>query len=184
MARWSSSAGLTFPELIVAVAIFTIATGIGLATVGAIVPSLRTDTQVGRLQGTLQFAREHAIAQRRDVELRVDADASVVSLVRHDGGVEAPVLELAFEYGVRFLQFSGLGDTPEGYGDQSAVDFGGSTQLLFTADGMLIDETGAPINGTFYLGMPDRIDTARAVAVTGSTARGRVYRWNDGWVSQ
>jgi hypothetical protein len=79
---------------------------------------------------------------------------------------------------VRFLQFPGLGDTPEGYGASAAVDFAGSTTLLFNAEGGLIDETEMPANGSIYVGLPEQVQSARAISVTGTTGRPRLYRWH------
>jgi type II secretory pathway pseudopilin PulG len=178
-------AGFTMPEMLITLAFFMIVSGMATATVNAVVPSVRTDGQVSRVLGSLQQAREVSISSRRDVEIRVDTGASTLTVVRLDGGgAETELRVLAFEYNVKFYKFNDMGDTPEGFGDGGVVDFGNSTQLIFTSDGSLIDETGVPVNGTIFLAIEGKRETARAVTVTGATARARLYKWSSsgtGW---
>jgi hypothetical protein len=49
---------------------------------------------------------------------------------------------------------------------------------MFTSDGSLIDETGIPVNGTVFLGLPPHVQSARGVTVFGGTGRVRGFRWN------
>ncbi|MGE3276494.1 MAG: Tfp pilus assembly protein FimT/FimU [Vicinamibacterales bacterium] len=184
MAR-STQSGFTLPEMLVAVTFFLILSGMALATVNAVVPSVRADGQVSRVLGALQAAREVSISSRRDVELRFDTDASTMTVVRLDGGgAETELQVLGFEYNVKFYQFGDMGDTPEGFGAGGVVDFGDSSELIFTSDGTLVDETGVPVNGTIFMGMAGKRETARAITVTGATARARFYKWSSsgtGW---
>ena len=187
----NSQRGFTLMELMLTLAVFLIISTMSLALMGSAMPGIRANGQASRLIGLLQTAREMAIARQRDVELRFDVDQSTVQLVRHDNGVEVPVSMLIFEYNVKFTQFTGLGDTPEGYGSGAAIDFGGANPLLFTSDGSLVDGTGVPVSGTFYLGIESKPDSARAITVTGSTARARFYRfgaesgtWEGGWIGK
>jgi len=59
------------------------------------------------------------------------------------------------------------------------VDFGAAGSMHFNTDGTLIDGgTGAPINGTIFLVIPNFPRSFRAVTLMGSTGRIRGYRWN------
>lgn len=183
--------GFTLTELLIALGFFIVVSAMSLALVGTAMPGIRANGQSARLLGLLQTAREMAIARQRDVEVRFDTGANSVELVRHDEGVEVPVTLLVFEYKVAFLQFSGLGDTPEGYGSTEPVDFGGADPLIFTSDGSLVDGSGVPVSGTMYLGIEGNRDTARAITLSGSTARARFYRyaatsetWEGGWIGK
>ncbi len=183
----SNQRGFTLAELLVASAFFMTVSGMGVALLGSALPSVRTDGEVNRLIGLLQVARETAITRQRDVEVRVDPDTNSVLIVRHEEGVEVPVRQLIFEYNVSFLQFDGMGDTPETYGDASAVDFGGAVSMTFAPDGSFLAEDNVPLNGTFYLGVAGRPETARAVTLTGATARARLYAWaadGAGWTAR
>jgi len=183
--------GFTLPELLVAVALFMTVAGVAIALLGSAAISIRSDSQAGRLLGLIQLARETAIMRQRDVEIAFDEDTDTVTLVRFDDGVAVPLQQLSFEHQVGFRQYTGAGDTPEGYGDGSPVDFGTAARLIFIPDGSLVDEANVPVNGTVYLGMLNRPETARAVTLTGTTARARLYRWapetaawEGGWVTK
>jgi hypothetical protein len=76
--------------------------------------------------------------------------------------------------------FAGLPDTPDSFGDDSALDFGGADTMMFNADGQFTDETGQIINGTVFIGKSGAPLTARALTVFGPTSTLRTYRWNGG----
>jgi hypothetical protein len=172
-----SDRGFTLPEMLVMIAFFLVISGMGLAVVNGVLPSVRIDGQISRVMGLLQHARELAIARQRDYEVRFDTTAHTVELLRREGAAEFQLQLIAFESRVKFMQFSGMGDTPEGFGDGDLADFGGASRLLFISDGSLVDENSMPVNGTLYLGIEGHRETARAITVTGSTARARFYKW-------
>ena len=179
--------GYSLPEVMVSVAIFMTLSAIALALYGTVIADSRADSEVKRLVGMMQLARETAITRQRDVELRIDADTNRVSLIRHDDeDTEVPFMEMVLEGGVRFERFADFGDTPEGFGgDENVVEFGDATQLLFISDGSLVDENDVPRNGAIFLALEGKPHTARAIAVTGATARARSYRWvHDAWAAQ
>jgi hypothetical protein len=178
--RRGSVSGFTLIELQVATALLVVLAGTSLMFTTAVLPSLRTDTQARRLVSLLNFARESAISSRRDIEVRFDLPQQSVQLFRREAGAETLMQTFVFEHGVQLTQFAGLGDTPEGYGAEGPVDFGNSTTLLFEAEGGLSDETGLPANGTIFVGLPDALQSARAISVTGTTGRPRLYRWHTG----
>lgn len=177
--RWilRSDRGFTMPELLVAVAFFMTIAGMGMAVINGVLPSVRIDGQISRVMGLLQHARELAIARQYDLEVRFDTDNHTIELVRVAGGVETQLQFIEFESRVKFMQFDGMGDTPEGFGDADLADFGGAQVLLFISDGSLVDEISVPVNGTLYFGIDGHRETARAVTLTGSTARARFYKW-------
>jgi hypothetical protein len=82
------------------------------------------------------------------------------------------------EHNTRFMLFDGQPDTPDGFGRPGAVSFSGAATVMFTADGMLTDAAGNPVNGSIFLGQAGRPLTARAITVFGPTATIRTYRWN------
>jgi hypothetical protein len=172
-----SERGFSLSETIVATTFCLVVSAMAFATMNAALPSLRVDNQVSRVAGLLRTARETAIARQRDVELRFDVSANRVMIVRHEIEQEVPVEMVALESHVVFTQFEGMGDTPDGYGSNDAVDFGGAQPVFFAADGSVVDAAGIPANGTIFLGIEGRRETARAITITGSTARWRVYKW-------
>jgi prepilin-type N-terminal cleavage/methylation domain-containing protein len=177
--------GFTLVELLVATAFFTVVSGMAIALLGTALPSVRTDGEINRLIGLLQVARETAITRQRDVEVRIDEATNSVLMIRHEGDVEVPVRQLFFEYDVAFVKFDDMGDTPEEYGDDGAVNFGDATSMTFAPDGSFLAEDDVPLNGTIFLGVPGRPETARALTLTGATARTRLYgRAGAGWTAR
>lgn len=180
----SNHRGFTLAELLIASAFFMTVSGIGVALIGSALPSVRTDGEVNRLIGLLQVARETALTRQRDVEVRIDAGTNSVLVVRHEEGTEVPIRQLFFEYNVSFRQFAGMGDTPDGYGAAAPVDFGGAVSMTFAPDGSFLADDDLPLNGTVFLGVAGRPETARALTLTGTTARARTYAWNGSWVAR
>jgi type II secretory pathway pseudopilin PulG len=177
--------GYTLPEMVITVALFMVMAAVGMAVLSPAITTAKTDSEIKRVIGLLQVARETAITRQRDVELRIDEDAGVLRLVRIDDGDEFPFLEVTLEGRVRFHRFDGMGNTPDGAAGDGAVEFGGSERLLFISDGSIVDESDLPVNGSMYLGIDGTPLSARAVTLTGTTARTRTYRWsNDEWVAQ
>lgn len=180
----TAQSGFTLAELLVAISIFMLASGMGAMTAQSAIPLLRVDGQAQRVTATLQHARELAIASRRDIEVRF-VDDQRMDVLRRDGADEALVASVTFEYGVRFLRWNDMPDTPDGFGAGDAIDFGDAAALFFVADGTFIDETGVPVSGTIHVGIENRRATARAVALAGPTARARLWRWTGtGWVTR
>ncbi len=173
-----SERGFTMAETMVAMALFFVISGMAMATLNAALPSVRVDSQVNRVMGFLQYAREMAISRQRDVELRFDVANGSMTLIRMENGVEVPVETMFFEYAVKFNQFQGMGDTPESFGASTPVDFQGASSMTFISDGSFVDETGVPLSGTIFLGIDLKPETARAITVTGTTARARYYKWS------
>lgn len=180
--------GFTLPELLIAIALLAIVAGVGAALFGSAISTARANSQASRVSGLVQLARENAIRTQRDLELTFDTDQHVVRLLRNNDDQPVLVAEVALEYGVRLMLLDGpddLPDTPEAFGDDSAADFGDAGRLFFISDGSLVDEDSVPVNGTIFLGMTNQPASARAVTITGATARPRRYRWMGAeWMAQ
>lgn len=179
--------GFTLPELLITIALVAIVAGVGAALFGSAISTARANSQASRVSGLVQLARENAIRTQRDLELTFDTDRQIVQLLRDD---DQPVLvaEVALEYGVRLMLLDGPGDmpdTPDAFGDDAAADFGDAERLFFISDGSLVDEDSVPVNGTIFLGIDNQPASARAVTITGATAKPRRYRWMGAeWMTQ
>src|SRR5207245_10853932 len=84
---------------------------------------------------------------------------------------------VAFESYAQYSLISGIGDTPDGFGNSSAISFGSAQTIMFGPNGTLIDNNGNPINGTVFLSIANIPESFRAVTVLGATGRVRGYRW-------
>jgi Tfp pilus assembly protein FimT len=182
--RPQQDAGFSMVEasLVIAV-IFTIA-GFALLNITGILPGMRTNTALNQTVAELRRGRELAIAQRRSVEVRFLGN-NQIQLVRIDVPAGTTTLDTTMlDNGVEFLLFPGLPDTPDSLGKAAAVDFGGSTTLIFLSDGTLVDVAGNPVSGSVFLGLTGHPETARAVTVLGATGRIRGYRWTGtSWIN-
>jgi prepilin-type N-terminal cleavage/methylation domain-containing protein len=177
-------AGYTFPELVIVVGIMGVVTSMAVFQIGAARPGMKGDGAMRVVTGQLNAARELSITQRRNIAINFLVETNEVQHVRQEVPLGQTVLSTTpIEGSVRFLLFDALPDTPEAFGKDEAVDFGEAGTVLFTTDGTLIDQTGTPVNGTVFLGIPGQSLSARAVTVLGATGRVRAYKWNGArWV--
>jgi hypothetical protein len=81
-----------------------------------------------------------------------------------------------------FTLFAGLPDTPDGFGNSTAVSFNCGSPALpctitFRGDGSVVDHTGAYVNGTIFIGNAGKTITARAITILGATGRIKGYRY-------
>ncbi|MGE0451775.1 MAG: Tfp pilus assembly protein FimT/FimU [Vicinamibacterales bacterium] len=169
--------GYSLIELLFAMAIFSTLATIAVVQLGAVRPGLVADGAMRVVIAQLNQARERAIANRRVIEVTfVGADA--VRLTQRDLPSGTTVLATtSFEGGVGFGLAAGVPDTPDAFGNGSAITFTGAP-LLFNTDGTVIDASGTPINGTVFVVLPNESRSLRAVTVLGATGRIRAYRWN------
>jgi prepilin-type N-terminal cleavage/methylation domain-containing protein len=177
--RELSERGFTVVELLTVVAIVSIISAIVIGGFSAYAATVQGDSDMRTVEWQLKLARETAINQRRSVEVQFTAPNHIV-LVRHNLPAGTTVVSTIYlEHGAAFMFFGNQPDTPDRFGRATEpVAFGAAQQILFTADGMLTDELGNPLNGTVFLGEAGRPMSARALTVFGPTARIRSYRWN------
>ncbi len=175
--RTHAEGGYSLIELMVVVCLISILSGMAILQIGAVRPGMQSDGAMRMVMGQLNYAREIAVAQRREVQITF-VGANQVDIVRRDLPAGTTLLtRIALEGGVQFLLGEGVGDTPDRFTPTGALP---APTIVFGSDGMLIDATGAPMNGTIYLSIPGAKQSQRAITVLGSTGRVRGYRWVGG----
>jgi prepilin-type N-terminal cleavage/methylation domain-containing protein len=197
--RLSSQAGYSLVEMMFVLAIGGILTGSAVLQMNLSRPSLKGDGGMRVVLSQLNQARELAITQRRNMRVTFTL-GNKVEIYREKVTGETLTSPPCFtppdangcilsstliEGGIQFLPPPStgtptIGDTPDGFGKASAIDFGSATEMKFNPDGMLINQVGGGINGTVFIMLPNQRQSLRAVTVLGSTGRVRGYRW-DGW---
>ena len=176
--------GFSLVELMVVVGL------VGVLAVGATImmPGLvnqsRADSSASVALNTLRLARDRAIGDRRNMELVFTAPKHIqVTRDGIAGEANATIIDAYLDSDLTFLSFTGMGDTPDGFGlTNKPIAFGSTAgvvpALMFTSEGTLVDATGDTINGTLFLGAPGDTSTARAVTIFGPTALLRQWKWN------
>jgi prepilin-type N-terminal cleavage/methylation domain-containing protein len=174
-----SEQGFTLVELMMAVLLVGIVGSIAVFQVAAVRPGMLADGAARSIASQLNYARERAVSQRREVRVSWNLTTNRLQIIELPlpGDTENVTLsDTGLEGGVQFGLLAGASDTPDGFGRDSAVDFDAAS-AKFTTDGSLVDDSGNPVNGTFFLVIPSTAGSHRAVTVLGSIGRVRGYRW-------
>jgi Tfp pilus assembly protein FimT len=175
--RLRGDQGLTLIELLIWIFIFALLAGMCVVSVGSALTAAKGDSSMAQVAGLLRSGREAAIAQGRTVEVRFDG-TNRMKLVRLDlPNGETVIGEVGLENGVQFQVDSGLPDTPDAFGNDEAIAFGDADEVRFLPDSSFADQNNVPLNGTVFIGIPHDRNSARAVTITGASARSQSYRW-------
>jgi len=174
----SGEAGFTLLELIAVLGLTMVVLGIGLGGFSQALANVQGDASLNIVQWQLKLARETAINQRRNVEIRF-TNPNFMTVLRYEIPNGTTVISTAvLEHRSEFHLFATMPDTPDGFGRATPIDFGVAAVVLFTADGQVTDLAGNLINGTIFVGQPGKPMTARALTVFGPTAAIRTFKWN------
>ena len=174
----SDQDGFTVIELMGALLVMSIVIAMGIGNFSAALNTVRGDGSMNVVLWQLKLARETAINQRRDVEVRFTMPNFISVVRRNLPNGETVISTAVLQSQSQFRLFAGIPDTPDSFGRNAAIDFGAATAYMFTPDGQVIDQTGNVINGSIFIGQINTPVTARALTVFGPTAGIRAYRWN------
>lgn len=175
--------GFTLLEIMLVVAIMGTLFAMAIGVSPSFLRAARAEAGMTQAIETMRTAREIAISQRRNVELRFVGN-NVIQSVRQNIPTGTTVLRgIQFENRVQFLLLPGVPDTPDGFtptppGLTNPVAFGASPTRMFTSEGTLVDQNGDVLNGTLFLGIPGDTSSARAITVFGTTGLMRLWRWD------
>jgi len=151
---------------------------IAIVQVGRAQLAIRGDSGMRVIVAQLNLAREMAIAQRRVMQVQF-LGTNALRIVRNNVPAGTTTMaSMVLEGNVTFALVPGVPDTPDAFGKNTAVDFGGAPTVFFSSEGMLVDGAGNPLNGTVFLSISGRATSVRAITVLGATGRVRGYRWN------
>jgi prepilin-type N-terminal cleavage/methylation domain-containing protein len=172
--------GYSLVELMLAVAIIGLLSGMVMFSIGNTRPGLQADGAMRVMMSQLNAARETAISQRRLVEVSFTNQSWVRVTRRNLPNGTTVLADVPFEGGVQFGLVAGVADTPDGFGNLQPVNFGAALTVMFNTEGMLVDNGGLPVNGSIFVLLPNQPNSLRAVTVLGATGRVRGFRWNGG----
>jgi prepilin-type N-terminal cleavage/methylation domain-containing protein len=180
----SSDAGFTLIEVLITAFIVSALLAMAAVVMPDAIANAKADSGSSQLSTLLRTAREQAVTERRNVEIRFFAPDRVEAWrqdIDDDGEEigETLVQEAAIGERMELQRFVDLPDTPDGFAAASdPVVFTGDAPWCFTSEGTLVDANGDVVNGTIFLGQPFTPLTARAVTLFGPTALLREWQWN------
>jgi Tfp pilus assembly protein FimT len=173
-----SQRGISVIDMMVTLSVIGIVGSMATMQIGTVRRSMQGDGAMRLVMAQLNTAREMAITQRRSIEVRFIGN-NWLQIVRHEVPTGITVLtNVALESDAQYSLVDGVEDTPDGFGNSTAISFGSAEKIMFQPNGTLIDDTGSPINGTVSLSIANIPESFRAVTVLGATGRVRGYRWN------
>jgi type II secretory pathway pseudopilin PulG len=175
-------------EILVVIALIGTITSMAMMVGPSFQRHARADAGLAQVLDMVRSARELAISQRRNVELRF-INTNAMQTARVDIGANGTqtgttvLRTIELENRMQLRLEEGVPDTPMLFGNQSATAFGPTPRRMFTSEGTFVDANGDVLNGTIFLSIPDEKNTARAITVLGATALVQVWRWNGAeWV--
>jgi type II secretory pathway pseudopilin PulG len=176
-----SRGGYSFLELVVVIGMISVALAMAVITTGSVLPTFRANAAMDQVYGQLRAARAMAITQRREIQVQFTAPNQINLTRIEPNGATTALPTIVLEGNAQFTVFAGVPDTPMAFGNAASVYFGGMSGgppiMKFTSTGGFVDGGSNPLNGTVFVGIPGRSDTARAVTVLGATGRVRQYHW-------
>ena len=183
-----SASGFSILEVLFALGIASVLAALAMPVTNQYVRWAKADSSAEATLRIITGARDRAIAERRNIELTF-VSPNIVRLERENidanGNTTGKTteLEVMLDNGQQFLKFTGVPDTPDAFGNSSAITFGGTAPYMFASDGTLVDSSGDPINGTIFTGTPNQKETARAVTIFGASGLVRSWKWRgSSWV--
>jgi prepilin-type N-terminal cleavage/methylation domain-containing protein len=181
--RLRNEAGFSLLEIMVVVGIMGVLAAMAIMVSPSFTEHARAEAGIAQAMDALRLARETAISQRRNVEVRF-VGLTAIQTAREDIGANGVVTgttvlrTVEFENHMKFLLQPGVPDTPDAFGNTDAVAFGPSPTRMFTSEGTFVNQQGDPINGTVFLSESGKPQSARAITIFGPTALLRAWRWN------
>jgi type II secretory pathway pseudopilin PulG len=182
--RIKAAAGFSLVEIVVVVGMAAAVTGISMPALMTLVADARSDSASTSVVSALRIARDRAIGERRNFELRfIPPNQIQVARVELAGGITTIVSDTFLDGNFEFLHVDGTGDTPDEFGAGADVAFGASPTRMFTSEGTFVDTVGDPLNGTVFLASKSIPNSARAITILGASALIHSWRWNGrAWV--
>jgi prepilin-type N-terminal cleavage/methylation domain-containing protein len=180
--RWNER-GFTMLEIMIVVALIGTVMSMAIMAGPAFRRTAQADSGLAQALDLVRSARDIAISQRRNVELRF-INNNGLQIARVDigaNGVQTGTTVLRtieLENRMELLLQTGVPDTPMLFGNQTATDFGTTPRRMFTSEGTFVDANGDVLNGTMFLSVPGDRNSARAITILGATALIRAWKWN------
>ena len=180
----SRRAGYSLIETMMVVTLISIGSSAALIQLKKTTSALDADAASAQVIAQIKYARVLAVTHRRNVRLEFISPATVKVTLLESGG-DTVMAEETLPSDYTFGLPTGIGDTPDGYGNTDGVSFNGDDGGLFLSDGSFIDDDGVLRSGTVFTIGPGGNGSARAVTLAGASGRVKnYYIKNSEWVQK
>jgi prepilin-type N-terminal cleavage/methylation domain-containing protein len=185
--RLKGDRGFTLVELMMVVGILGVTLGVVIAISPQMGRFVRSQSGVEQFVGALRYARETAVGQRRNVQVRfIGVNTIQLARVEIPSGATTVLQTIPLESRLKYYLMPGVPDTPDRFatpGNGTPISFGSSSTRMFTSEGTFVDQSGDELNGTVFFGIENEPESARAITIFGPTALVRTWSWNGkAWV--
>ena len=176
MAPLRSEKGVTLLELMLGVTVILVVIGSSIFAISTVLPTIRADSGLEQMEIQLRQARLSSIDQRRNFTVTFQGTSELVVVRQEVPAGTTTISDTFLPPGMVYMVFSGLPDTPDGFGKAYALNFAcpGNTvpcSIVFQSDGSVLAANNAMMNGAVFIGVAGNPGTARAVTVMGATGR-------------
>ncbi|HVB86318.1 MAG TPA: prepilin-type N-terminal cleavage/methylation domain-containing protein [Candidatus Dormibacteraeota bacterium] len=186
----NATRGFSMVEVMISMVVMVVIMAATIIEMEPVIQQMHANAAADLILGQLRTARQLSIAKRRDIQVQFIGNNEIKLTQEPIPGVAGgPVVlsDLFLSPTVFFMQFGGMPDTPDGFGNAGAVDFGGVVGgppiMQFQSNGTFVDANGIPMNGSVFIGVANIPTTARAITVLGTTGRIRLYKGSGtGWL--
>ena len=183
--------GFSMVEVFVTITIIGITTAIALVAFTNQLPTIRADAAMQLMEAQLRQARETAVDQRDNIVVTFQGTGEMITVedLKNSNAATYTIIGtktlsdfILDPRQMTYMLFAGLPDTPDGFGNLTAVSFNCGNpplpcNITFQSDGSVVDRTGAYVNGTVFIGNSGDTVTARAITILGATGRIKGYRY-------
>jgi prepilin-type N-terminal cleavage/methylation domain-containing protein len=192
-ARFGNEAGMTLLELLVVIGILGTLAAMAIMVSPAMTQHARADATIEQALDLFRSAREVAISQRRNVEVRFIGLTALQTWrleVDPPGPTPAPAptllrtvelpnrAQVRLEDGIPYPPDQLFPGAPD-----AAHKLSLAGEWTFTSEGSLVGTNGDVANGVVFISIPNQPNSARALTVLGATALIRAWKWNGAeWV--
>jgi Tfp pilus assembly protein FimT len=180
--------GFSTIELLIVVLIMMTVGGMAIIQLSPTLQQQQSNAAMIQIASELRQARELAMTERRNIQISFPTNNQITLTRMNLPAGQAVLGTIPIQAPAVFMLTPGAPDTPDGFGNKGAVEFGGLVggppTMLFQSDGTFVDTNGNLMNGTVFIGIPNVPTSGRAVTVVGATGRIRMYKANPtGWMN-
>jgi prepilin-type N-terminal cleavage/methylation domain-containing protein len=188
--------GFSLLETLVVISIMMVLAGFAIVQSFGSTESYQVNTASDVVVSQLRVARQLAISNRRIVRIWIDSTPESDNRyhVKYQQQpapgtteVAGTLVSVPIPAVAQFVLEPTVPDTPMAFGNSAAVYIGnppvsgGPPIMQFNPTGTFTDNTGnSLLYGTIFIGVPNKVATARAVTIMGGTGRVRAYNYEGG----